>query len=344
MLRIGPHTLPNPVALAPMAGVTDLPFRRLCARFGAGLVVSEMINCNPDLRDTRKTRWRSCLDVEIEPRSVQIAGNDPLAMAQAARYNVARGAQIIDINMGCPAKKVCRKAAGSALLADEALVAEILAAVVAAVDAPVTLKIRTGPSPARRNGVDIARIAEDAGIAALAVHGRTRACGFTGEAEYDTIAAIVAATDLPVFANGDIDSPAKAAAVMAHTGAAGVMIGRAAQGRPWLCGQIADFLATGRAPADPSAELQRATLMRHVSDLHGFYGDFMGVRIARKHVGWFLQADARGANARGANARGANAPGDQRRRSFNRLEQPAEQLNFIEELFQNKSDQEVLAA
>jgi tRNA-dihydrouridine synthase B len=310
-----------------MAGVTDLPFRRLCAELGAGLVVSEMIHCNPDLRDTRKTRWRSRLDAETEPRSVQIAGNDPVAMAQAARYNVARGAQIIDINMGCPAKKVCRKAAGSALLADEKLVADILAAVVDAVNVPVTLKIRTGTTPAHRNGVNIARLAEDVGVSALAVHGRTRACAFAGEAEYDTIAAIVAATDLPVFANGDIDSPQKAAAVIAHTGAAGVMIGRAAQGRPWLCGQIATYLATGHIQADPPAAKQKAILQRHVRALHGFYGDFMGVRIARKHVGWYLQKDS-----------------GNDRRLFNRLETPAEQLHFIEQLFLNNRNNEVLAA
>ena len=199
MLQIGPYTLRNRVALAPMAGVTDLPFRRLCAELGAGLVVSEMISSKPELRDSPKTQWRSRHDGEAEPRSIQIAGNDPVQMAEAARYNVSQGAQIIDINMGCPAKKVCRKAAGSALLADEALVAAILEAVVAAVEVPVTLKIRTGSSPAARNGVSIARIAEDAGVAALAVHGRTRACAFKGEVEYDTIADIVSATDFPVF-------------------------------------------------------------------------------------------------------------------------------------------------
>ena len=203
MLTIGPYKLANRVALAPMAGVTDLPFRRLCAQFGAGLVVSEMISCNPRLRDSRKTLWRSRHDGEMQPRSVQIAGNDPTQMAEAARYNVARGAQIIDINMGCPAKKVCRKAAGSALLADEALVHSILHSVVQAVEVPVTLKIRTGAAPGARNGLAIARIAEDAGIAALAVHGRTRACGFKGSAEYDTIAAIVAVTRFPVFYSFD---------------------------------------------------------------------------------------------------------------------------------------------
>lgn len=317
MLHIGPYTLPNRVALAPMAGVTDLPFRRLCAEFGAGLVVSEMISSDPGLRNSRKTQLRSRHDSEIEPRSVQIAGNEPRRMAQAARYNVARGAQIIDINMGCPAKKVCRKAAGSALLADETLVEAILLEVVAAVDVPVTLKIRTGSTPDNRNGVAIARIAEDAGIAALAVHGRTRACAFNGQAEYDTIAAIVDAVDIPVFANGDIDSPAAAARVVGHTGAAGVMIGRAAQGQPWLCGQIAAHLATGQTSAAPSPQQQLAILRRHVHALHDFYGDFMGVRIARKHFGWYLQCrpDAR-----------------EQRCDFNRLEQAAQQLAYIDSL------------
>ena len=327
MLQIGPYKLPNRVALAPMAGVTDLPFRRLCAEFGAGLVVSEMISCNPRLRDSRKTLWRSRHDAETRPRSVQIAGNDPAQMAEAARYNVARGAQIIDINMGCPAKKVCRKAAGSALLTDEPLVQAILNAVVDAVDVPVTLKIRTGATPASRNGVTIARIAEDAGIAALAVHGRSRACAFKGAVEYDTIAAIVQATQFPVFANGDIDTPQKAAAVIADTGAAGVMIGRAAQGQPWLCGQIAAHLETGATPAAPTREQQLAILRRHVTALHGFYGDYMGIRIARKHLSWYLQY-------------GPNYA--EHRRLFNHLEQPGEQLRYIDQLFTNNN--EVLAA
>ena len=300
-----------------MAGVTDLPFRRLCSQFGAGLVVSEMISSNPRLRHSPKTQWRSQHDHEIAPRSVQIAGSEPLQMAATARYNVERGAQIIDINMGCPAKKVCRKAAGSALLADEARVKSILLAVIDAVDVPVTLKIRTGSAPGARNGVSIAHIAEDAGIAALAVHGRTRACAFTGHAEYDTIAAIVAAINIPVFANGDINSPQMAAKVIAHTGAAGVMIGRAAQGRPWLCGQIATYLDTGVMSAPPSATQQLSTLHRHVTQLHQFYGDFMGVRIARKHVGWYLNADR---DTR------------EQHRHFNRLTAPEEQLYYIQQL------------
>lgn len=328
MLQIGPYKLANRVVLAPMAGVTDLPFRRLCSQFGAGLVVSEMISCNPQLRETRKTLLRSRHDDEVEPRSVQIAGNDPVQMAEAARYNVAHGAQIIDINMGCPAKKVCRKAAGSALLADETLVREILKSVVAAVAVPVTLKIRTGASPDAKNGLNIAHIAEDAGISALAVHGRTRACAFRGQAEYDTIAAIVEATAFPVLANGDIDSPESAARVIAHTGAAGVMIGRAAQGRPWLCGQIAAHLETGVTPRAPSLAQQRAILQRHVADLHNFYGDFMGVRIARKHVGWYLQY---------------SRDYTEQRRLFNTLGLPGEQLHYIEQLSKTDSN-EVLAA
>jgi len=316
MLQIGPYMLPNRVALAPMAGVSDLPFRRLCARLGAGLVVSEMISANPRLRDSRKTAWRSRHDDEIAPRAVQIAGSDPGEMARAARYNVAHGAQIIDINMGCPAKKVCRRAAGSALLADERLVGEILEAVVAAAGVPVTLKLRTGTAPGQRNAVTIARIAQAAGVAALAVHGRTRACAFRGEAEYDTIAAVVQATSLPVFANGDIDSPAKAAAVMARTGAAGVMIGRAAQGRPWLCGQIAAFLDTGTAPAAPPIAAQLAIMARHLEELHDFYGEFMGVRIARKHIGWYLRHSAT----------------PQLSRQFNTLENAGAQLRFIDQL------------
>ena len=327
MPQIGPYKLANQVALAPMAGVTDLPFRRLCAEMGAGLVVSEMISSNPRLRDSRKTAWRSVHDSEVEPRSVQIAGSEPLELAASAQYNASQGAQIIDINMGCPAKKVCKKSAGSALLADEALVKDILHTVVDSVDVPVTLKIRTGASPNARNAITIARIAEDAGIAALAVHGRTRACKFEGEAEYDTIAAIAAATDFPVFANGDIDSPEKAALVMERTGAAGVMIGRAAQGKPWLCGQIAAHLA-GEAVVEVAPKEQLAILQRHLLALHSFYGEFMGVRIARKHVGWYLQGqpDYRS-----------------RRTAFNRLQTPTEQLQQITQLFHFDCHKELAA-
>ena len=288
MPQIGPYKLPNAVALAPMAGVTDLPFRRLCAELGAGLVVSEMISANPRLRESRKTAWRSRHDGEIEPRSVQIAGSEPAALAEAARYNVAQGAQIIDINMGCPAKKVCRKAAGSALLADEALVADILQAVVAAVSVPVTLKIRTGTSPEHRNGVSIARIAEDAGIAALAVHGRTRACAFRGEVEYDTIADIVAATDFPVYANGDIDSPQKAALVQAHTGAAGVMIGRGAIGKPWLLTEISSALNGQPIDLRPRGDALADVIKRHCQAHLAFYVAETGIRAMRKHLDGYL--------------------------------------------------------
>ncbi len=327
MPRIGPYKLANPVALAPMAGVTDLPFRRLCAEMGAGLVVSEMISSNPRLRDSRKTAWRSVHDFEVEPRSVQIAGSEPLELAAAAQYNVSQGAQIIDINMGCPAKKVCKKAAGSALLADEALVKDILHTVVKSVDVPVTLKIRTGANPGERNGINIARIAQDAGIAALAVHGRTRACKFEGEAEYDTIAAIVAATEFPVFANGDIDTPEKAAAVIRRTGAAGVMVGRAAQGKPWLCGQIAAHLS-GETIVSVTPEKQFAILRRHLLALHDFYGEFMGVRIARKHVSWYLQGQPDYRSHRAA---------------FNGLQTPAEQLQQITQLFNIDRHKEIAA-
>ena len=330
MVSIGPYSLAAPVALAPMAGVTDLPFRRLCLRYGAGLAVAEMVSANPQQRDSRKSRLRKRHDAECLPRAIQIVGNDPQTMAAAARHNEALGAQIIDINMGCPAKKVCRKAAGSALLADEALIARILQAVVAAVDIPVTLKIRTGTSPAHRNGVSVARIAEDAGIAALAVHGRTRACAFRGEAEYDTIAYIVEAVDIPVWANGDIDSPRRAAEVMSHTRAAGVMIGRAAQGRPWLCGQIGDFIRRGHCAPSPGLDEQFATLTAHIRELHGFYGKVMGVRIARKHAGWYFDAAGLGADTR---------------RQFNGLQEPAAQISRIDGLFNGiRQQDEELAA
>lgn len=333
MIEIGPYKLPNRVALAPMAGVTDLPFRRLCRELGAGLVVSEMISSNPKLRDTNKTLMRSRHDGEVEPRSVQIAGNDPQQMAEAALFNVTRGAQIIDINMGCPAKKVCRKAAGSALLQDEPLVRSILEAVVAAVDVPVTLKIRTGSSPESRNGVTIARIAEQSGISALAVHGRSRACAFRGDAEYDTIAQIVDATEFPIYANGDITTADQAAAVLAHTGAAGIMIGRAAQGQPWLCGQIAYRLETGLTADTPSQDQQCALVLRHVEELHEFYGEFMGVRIARKHLSWYLQKIPSSDPQQNIGYR----------RTFNALTTAGEQKHFINHFFQNRFN-EVMAA
>ena len=287
-LRIGSYELPNQLILAPMAGVTDRPFRELCRSLGAGMAVSEMVTSDTRLWDTRKTSLRLVHADEQAPRSVQIAGSDPQMLAAAARRNVELGAQIIDINMGCPAKKVCNKAAGSALMKDEALVADILHAVVRAVDVPVTLKIRTGCDRDNRNGLGIARIAGDAGIQALAVHGRTRADLYTGQAEYDTIAAIKQALSIPVLANGDIDSPQKARQVLEHTAADGLLIGRAAQGRPWIFREIAHYLSTGEyLPAPDLAEIE-TILQRHVTALHEFYGDVMGVRIARKHVSWYL--------------------------------------------------------
>ncbi|GAB2892920.1 tRNA dihydrouridine synthase DusB [Microbulbifer echini] len=288
-IAIGPYIIDNPVILAPMAGVTDRPFRQLCRQLGAGLVVSEMVTSDTRLWNSRKSRLRLDHSGEAAPISVQIAGGDPEMMAQAARENVRRGAQIIDINMGCPAKKVCKKAAGSALLRDEKLVADILQAVVQSVSVPVTLKIRTGWCADSRNGVTIAQMAENAGIAALAVHGRTRACGYHGQAEFDTIAEIVSRVSIPVFANGDIGSAERARQVLDYTGAAAVMIGRAAQGRPWIFREIAHYLATGERLSEPTLDEVRKILITHLNELHQFYGEVMGVRIARKHVGWYLK-------------------------------------------------------
>jgi tRNA-dihydrouridine synthase B len=289
-MRIGPYTIEPPVILAPMAGVTDKPFRQLCRRLGAGLAVSEMTSADPRLRATRKSRLRRDHAGEPAPVSVQIAGYDAAMLAESARANVAEGAQLIDINMGCPAKKVCNVAAGSALLRDEALVGRILEAVVAAVNVPVTLKMRTGYTRADRNALRIARVAEAAGIAALAIHGRTREDFYAGCAEYDTIAMVKAAARIPVIANGDIATPAQAAAVLAHTGADAVMIGRAAHGRPWLCREIAHYLATGtELPAPTPAEV-RDILVEHLLALYDFYGEEQGVRIARKHLSWYTQA------------------------------------------------------
>jgi tRNA-dihydrouridine synthase B len=288
-MRIGSHDIEPALILAPMAGVTDKPFRQLCKRLGAGYAVSEMTTSDPRLWRTNKSVRRMDHTGEPAPIGVQIAGADPGALADAARHNVDQGAQIIDINMGCPAKKVCNSWAGSALLQDETLVARILHAVVAAVDVPVTLKIRTGWDRANKNGVAVARIAEDAGIQALAVHGRTRDMLYTGEAEYDTIAAIKGAVRIPVIANGDVGSPAKAREVLARTGADALMIGRAAQGRPWIFREIALFLETGEQARAPTTREIRDVLLGHVSDLHAFYGETAGVRIARKHLGWYVK-------------------------------------------------------
>ncbi|HEU4665780.1 MAG TPA: tRNA dihydrouridine synthase DusB [Dokdonella sp.] len=311
-MRIGPHTIDPPVVLAPMAGVTDKPFRQLCKRLGAGLAVSEMTTADARLWTTRKSLLRMDHVGEPDPVSVQIAGYDPAMLADAARYNVDHGAQLIDINMGCPAKKVCNVWSGSALLQDEPLVARIVAAVVNAVDVPVTLKIRTGWNRDNRNGVAIARIAEDAGVAALAVHGRTRADLYQGEAEYETIAAIKAAIRIPVFANGDVDSPAKARQVLDATGADAVMIGRAAQGRPWIFREVAHHLATGETLAPPSPREVRDILLGHLDDLYAFYGEAQGVRIARKHLGWYAKDRAENAAFRAVANRAESAAEQQR--------------------------------
>ena len=329
-LSIGPYTLPNRLILAPMAGVTDQPFRQLCRRLGAGMVVSEMVTSDVRLWNTRKSSLRMIHSGDPEPRSVQIAGGDPQMLAEAARANVQLGAQIIDINMGCPAKKVCNKAAGSALLKDQPLVQAILEAVVAAVDVPVTLKIRTGWDRQNKNGIEVARIAEQSGIVALAVHGRTRADLYTGDAEYDTIAAIKQAVSIPVLANGDIDSPEKAAHVLAATGADGLLIGRAAQGRPWIFREIEHYLRTGaHCPAPALTEIERI-LLEHLAALHAFYGDVMGVRIARKHVGWYL----------------ATLPGAREfRAEFNRLDSQEAQCASVRQFFGDRyNDDEGVAA
>jgi len=288
-MRIGILDIQPKVILAPMAGVTDKPFRQLCKRLGAGLAVSEMTTSDPRFWRTSKSLHRMDHVGEPDPISVQIAGTVPQVMADAARYNVEHGAQLIDINMGCPAKKVCSAWAGSALMRDETLVARILEAVVNAVNVPVTLKIRTGWNADNRNALAIARIAEDAGIAALAVHGRTRDQQYGGFAEYDTIAAIKSTVKIPVIANGDIDSPQKAAFVLRHTGADAVMIGRAAQGRPWIFREVVHFLATGQLLPQPSLREIRDILLGHLHALHAFYGEPAGVRIARKHLGWYAK-------------------------------------------------------
>lgn len=288
-MKIGPYRIDPPVVLAPMAGVTDKPFRLLCKRMGAGLAVSEMTTADPRLWQTRKSLRRMDHAGEPEPISVQIAGYDPTMLAEAARYNADNGAQIVDINMGCPAKKVCNVWSGSALLQDEPLVARIVKSVVDAVDIPVTLKIRTGWDRENKNALTIARIAEDAGIAALAVHGRTRADKYEGEAEYDTIAAVKAAVRIPVLANGDILTPQQAKHVLDVTGADAVMVGRGAQGRPWIFREISHFLATGETMREPAPHEVCAILVHHLEQLYAFYGELQGVRIARKHLGWYAK-------------------------------------------------------
>ncbi len=317
-MRIGPHILKNNLIVAPMAGVTDRPFRQLCKLMGAGMAVSEMVSSNSLLWGSEKTKRRANHEGEVDPISVQIAGADPAMMAEAARYNVDHGAQIIDINMGCPAKKVCNVMAGSALLQDEPLVKRIVEAVVKAVDVPVTLKIRTGWDKNNRNAIMIARIAEDAGIQALAMHGRTRACQYTGDAEYDTIAAVKQRIKIPLIANGDITTPEKAQYVLKYTGADAVMIGRAAQGRPWIFREIEHFLLTGTHLPPPEVSEIRRVLVAHMQDLHQFYGEHAGVKIARKHISWYTKGLVGSASFR---------------HGMNQLQTVQEQYDAIEQFF-----------
>jgi tRNA-dihydrouridine synthase B len=317
-MHIGQHQLDSNLIVAPMAGVTDRPFRQLCKRLGAGMAVSEMVASDPRLWTTRKSRRRTDHQGEVDPISVQIAGADPWLMAEAAKHNVEQGAQIIDVNMGCPAKKVCNVAAGSALLKDEELVRRILDAVVSAVNVPVTLKIRTGWDQEHRNAVRVARIAQSAGVRALAVHGRTRACGFAGEAEYATIAAVKSHVSIPVMANGDIDTPEKAKRVLDETGADAIMIGRAAQGRPWIFREISHYLATGEKLPPPAISEVCRLLVDHLHELHAFYGDEAGVRIARKHICWYTRELAGSAAFR---------------QSINRLETAGEQIAAVKRFF-----------
>lgn len=314
-MQIGPYQLSNNIFVAPMAGVTDRPFRQLCKKLGAGYAVSEMAAANPRLWRTDKSVRRTNLEGETEPKAVQIVGSDPTEMSACARFNVDRGAQIIDINMGCPAKKVCNNWCGSALLQNEILVGKILDAVVAAVNVPVTLKFRTGWDRNNKNALIIAKMAESAGIAMLTLHGRTRTDGYGGEAEYETIAAVKASVSIPVVANGDIDSPEKAAFVLQKTGADAVMIGRAAQGRPWIFREIDHYLRTGTLLPSPTIEETRELLAEHLQDHYAFYGEIVGVRTARKHIGWYVR----------------NLPGGEAfRQQMNQVESTQLQIKFVD--------------
>ncbi len=325
-MRVGRFEFDRPVVLAPMAGVTDRPFRVLCKHLGADLAVSEMVTSNKALFASRKSQTRMNHEGEVSPKIIQIAGGDVAMMVEAARMNVSLGADIIDINMGCPAKKVCNKLAGSALLSDEALVSEILAAVVASVDVPVTLKIRTGPSPDNKNGVAIATIAQECGVAMLSVHGRTRSDKFLGNAEYETITRIVNAVDIPVLANGDINTPQQAEKVLQLTGADGVMIGRAAQGNPWIFGQIKHYLDTGEELAPPTACEKADVLKWHLQNLYELYGEYSGVRIARKHIAWYCKGKKHAAEFRS---------------NVYKLESPDEQLDQVDAFFRDSDVQSI---
>ncbi len=317
-MQIGPYILKNNLVVAPMAGVTDRPFRQLCKKMGAGMAVSEMVSCNSLLWGSEKTKRRANHEGEVDPISVQIAGADPAMMAEAASYNVAQGAQMIDINMGCPAKKICNTMAGSALLQNEELVGRILDSVVGAVDVPVTLKIRTGWDRDHKNALVIARLAENAGIQALAIHGRTRACAYNGKAEYDTIAAVKDHVRIPIIANGDIRTPEEAKRVLEYTAADAVMIGRAAQGRPWIFREISHYLSTGNHLPLPEVNEIHHVLVNHLYDLYDFYGEYSGVRIARKHISWYTKGLIGSAVFRHA---------------MNRLQTTDQQLSAVNEFF-----------
>jgi tRNA-dihydrouridine synthase B len=319
-MQIGPHKLKNNIVVAPMAGVTDRPFRQLCKKYGAGMAVSEMVTSNSLLYGSSKTIRRANHEGEVDPISVQIAGADPKMMAEAAEYNADKGAQIIDINMGCPAKKICNVMAGSALLQNEALVKKILESVVKASPVPVTLKIRTGWDKQHKNAINIAKIAESSGIQALAIHGRTRACHYTGEAEYETIAAVKNEINIPVIANGDITTPEKALEVLKQTSADGVMIGRAAQGRPWIFREIDHFIKTGNHLMPPTIDEVEKTTLEHVIDLYDFYGEESGLRVARKHISWYTKGFKNSAMFRS---------------KMNTIDNTSEQINYIKEFFQS---------
>lgn len=324
---IGPYEITTPILLAPMAGVTDRPFRQLCKNQGAGLAVTEMVGANSLLYGSEKTKRRANHEGETRPCSVQIVGSCPETLAEAARINEANGAEIIDINMGCPAKKICNTMAGSHLLKNEELVQSILETVVRAVKIPVTLKIRTGWDACNRNGVKIAQIAQDAGIQALAVHGRTRACYFKGDAEYDTIAEIKSRISIPVIANGDINTPEKAKLVLEKTGADAIMIGRAAQGRPWIFNEIMHFLTTGEILPEPDSETVRTIMLGHLMNLYAFYGEGKGVMIARKHVSWYSKGHRNGSHFRS---------------TFNLLNSAEEQLMTANAFFDSLNEQNEL--